>query len=242
MRRFGGLMIGTALAVSVGWGGSADAEVLHQTMQVGSTLVSYEIVLPDGYDAHRAYPAVLGFGGGPQNEQTVDRLVSGSLAPQAEKRGYLVVVPAAPGGDLFFEGGERIFPAFIERILNDYHVRGGKFHIVGPSNGGISAFYIASLYPQYFSSITAFPGYLPDPTPARIAAISHMCIHMFVGQYDELGFDKPMQQEASAFRARGLSLTYQVEPGQPHRMATLAGAGAARLFDQFQQDQHGCLH
>jgi S-formylglutathione hydrolase FrmB len=44
------------------------------------------------------------------------------------------------------------------------------------SNGGISSFHVASLNPQYFVSITAFPGYLWEATPAHVQAISKMCI------------------------------------------------------------------
>jgi len=222
-------------------GAAANASVLHQTMRIGGTTVAYEVVLPDDYDSHKAYPGVLGFSGGPQTPRTVERTVAAFYADEAQRRGYIVVVPAAPNGALFFEGGERIFPAFLQQVLARYRIADGKFRIIGPSNGGISAFYIASLYPQYFVSITAFPGYLPDATAARIAAISKLCIHMFVGQYDELGFGTPMQQNLAAFHARGLSVSYSVEPGQPHRLATLAGAHSARLFDQFDQDaKRGC--
>jgi hypothetical protein len=56
------------------------------------------------------------------------------------------------------EGRERIFPEFLKRILADYKIQDNKFHIAGPSNGGIAAFYVASLNPEYFLSITAFPG------------------------------------------------------------------------------------
>jgi hypothetical protein len=31
-----------------------------------------------------------------------------------------------------------------------------------------------------------------------------------------------------------------IEPGQPHGIQTLAGAGAKRLFDQFDQAMKGC--
>jgi poly(3-hydroxybutyrate) depolymerase len=220
--------------------GMVRAKVLHQTTRVEQTLVHYEVVLPEPYDSQRAYPTILAFGGGPQTMDVVERMVERTFRDQAEKRGYIVVAPVAPDGQLFFEDGAHIFPAFLEQILSTYKVEDGKLLAAGPSNGGISAFYIAALYPHYFRSITAFPGFLQDPTPARISAIAGMCIHMFVGEFDELGFDMPMQQEAQVFRQRGLALTYSVEKGQPHRLATLAGEGASRLFDLFDRDRHGC--
>jgi S-formylglutathione hydrolase FrmB len=219
---------------------SAPAAVLHQSTRAAAMTVEYEVVLPDHYDPQRTYPTILAFGGGPQTMDIVERMVERTFRDQAEKRGYIVVMPAAPNGQLFFEGGEHIFPAFLHQILSTYKVEGGKLMAAGASNGGISAFYIASLYPRYFRSITAFPGYLPDPTPARLDAISEMCLHMFVGEDDELGFGTPMQQEEQVFRQHGFALTYSIEKGQPHRIATLSGAGAARLFDLFDHDRHGC--
>ncbi len=219
---------------------TAQAKVLHQTTRAGELLVHYEVVLPEPYDAQRSYPTILAFAGGAQTLDIVQRMVERNFQDQAEKRGYIVIVPAAPAGQLFFEDGARIFPEFLQQMLATYKVEGGKLLAAGPSNGGISAFHVAALYPSYFRSITAFPGYLPDPTPARVNAIAALCIHMFVGELDELGFEMPMQQQAQSFRAQGLALTYSVEPGQPHRLATLAGPGASRLFDLFERDRHGC--
>lgn len=240
MRLYRWLLCCPVLALSV-HAQLADAALLQQSMQVDGTEVDYEVVLPQGYQRSKAYPAILAFGGGPQTPQIDHRIMVGTFQDQAEKRGYIVVMPAAPGGQLFFQGGERIIPAFLRRILAVYRIKGGKFRAAGLSNGGISAFEVASLYPQYFVSITAFPGYLLFPTSEHIAAISKMCIHMFVGEDDELGFDQPMQQEAAEFRKRGMPLTYKVEKGQTHRIETLSGSGAARLFDQFDQDQRGCV-
>jgi poly(3-hydroxybutyrate) depolymerase len=234
------IIIATLMLAAVGYSVSSRANVLQQTTRVDRTSVDYEVILPEHFDAQRSYPAILAFGGGPQTMDVVERMVERTFRDQAEKRGYIVVMPAAPDGQLFFEGGERIFPAFLQKILGDYKVEGGRFLVAGASNGGISAFYIAALYPQYFRSITAFPGYLPDPSPARLNAIAALCIHMFVGQLDELGFGTPMQQEEAIFRQRHMAMTFSIEPGQPHRIATLSGAGAARLFDLFDADRKGC--
>src|SRR6202050_5507556 len=142
---------------------TVQAELLEKTKKVSGTTVQYQVVLPNGYD-----PAILAFGGGPQTMNTVDSVLNRNLRAEAEKRGYIVVAPAAPDGQLFFEEGARIFPAFLKTILTDYKIQDGKFHIAGPSNGGIAAFHVAAQNPEYFLSITAFPGYLWWPTPATL--------------------------------------------------------------------------
>ena len=213
------------------------AEVLDKTANIGGVTVHYKVVLPNHYDATKSYPGVLAFGGGPQTMNTVDSIIDRNFRDEAEKRGYIVVAPAAPNNQLFFEGGERIFPEFLKRILADYKIQDEKFHVAGPSNGGITSFQIASLYPEYFLSITAFPGFIQDETPANIKAISRMCVNMFVGEVDPMGWQNLMRKQAADFRAAGITAQYTVEKGQPHRLDTLAGRNASRLFDLFRTGQ-----
>lgn len=235
-----GTMLPLAAAIGVLAAQAMNAAVLDKTTKIGGTTVHYKVVLPNNYDPAKAYPGILGFGGGPQTMNVVDSVIARNFRAEAEKRGYIVVVPAAPDDQLFFEGGERIFPEFLKRILADYKILDNKFHIAGPSNGGIASFHVASLNPQYFLSITAFPGYLWEETPAHVDAISKMCINMFVGELDPMGWQDLMRRQAEAFRAQGISAHYTVEKGQPHRLETLAGPNAGRLFDLFEQAQHGC--
>jgi poly(3-hydroxybutyrate) depolymerase len=216
------------------------AEVTELSKKVGRTTVHYKVVLPNGYDASKAYPAILVFGGGPQTMNTVDGTVSRNFREEAEKRGYIVIAPAAPDGQLFFEGGDRIFPEFLKMMLADYKIENGKFHIAGPSNGGIAAFHVAAANPQYFASVTAFPGYMWQPSPAKLQAISKMCVFMYVGENDPYRWHSEMKSEAEWLQARGTVARYSVEKGQPHRLDTLAGANASRLFDGFEETKKGC--
>ena len=216
------------------------AELLEKTKKVGNTTVQYKVVLPNGYDRTKAYPAILALGGGPQTMNTVDRVLSSNLRAEAEKRGYIVVAPAAPDGDLFFEGGERIFPEFLKMMLADYKITDNKFHIAGPSNGGIAALHVAAANPQYFSSITAFPGYMWEPSTAKLQAISKMCVFLYVGENDEYMWHPEMKREVEWLQSKGTVARYTVEKGQPHRMETLAGEHAGRLFDDFEETKKGC--
>ncbi len=212
---------------------SANAEVLDKSAMFAKMKVDYRVVLPQGYDPARAYPAVLAFVGGGQTLTMVRNEVDRTWKPEAERRGYIVVMPAAPDGHLFFQGGDRVFPQFIEQLLKDYKVDGGKFHIAGHSNGGISAFHIAGLYPQYFRTITGFPGYLPEDGNAGIDRIKPMCIFMHVGQRD-ISWQSEMRDQMERFKERGLRVQFKVEPNEDHLIQALQGAGVKRLFDQFE--------
>jgi poly(3-hydroxybutyrate) depolymerase len=230
----------TVAAVTMAATQSLYAELLEKTRKVAGTTVHYKVVLPNSYDPLKAYPGILALGGGPQTMNTVDNVLNRNFRAEAEKRGYIVVAPAAPEDQLFFEEGARIFPEFLKTILADYKIRDNKFHIAGPSNGGIAAFHVAAANPQYFLSVTAFPGYMWQPSTARLQAISKMCVFMYVGELDEYRWHDEMKKEAEFLRSKGTVARYTVEKGQPHRLETVAGTNAGRLFDGFEETTKGC--
>jgi poly(3-hydroxybutyrate) depolymerase len=241
MRKLSVNGLGVALGAAAALGAlDASASEVERTMAVASTEVHYKVVLPDGYDASKAYPGIIVLGGGPQTMEVVDRTIERNFRAEAERRGYIVIAPAAPGGDLFFEGGERIFPAFLKTALTYYKITDNKFHIAGPSNGGIAALHVASLNPDYFLSVTAFPGYMWEPSNKKLLAIAKMCVYFYVGENDEYRWHDEMKREAEFLSSRGTVAKYSVEKGQPHRIETLAGANASRLFDGFEAVKNGC--
>jgi predicted esterase len=217
-----------------------EADMLEKTKTVSGTVVHYKTVLPNGYDPAKSYPAVLVFGGGPQTMNTVDNTLNRNFRAEAEKRGYLVFGPAAPNGELFFEDGARIFPEFLKMVSADHKIRDNKFHVAGPSNGGIAAMHVAASHPQHFLSATAFPGYMWRPTAAKLQAISNMCVFMYVGELDQYRWHDEMRREVEFLQSKGTLARYSLEKGQPHRLETLAGANAGRLFDGFAQAENGC--
>ena len=216
------------------------AEMLDKTKTMGRTAVHYKVVFPKGYDSAKSYPAVMAFGGGPQTMNVGNNVLNRNFQAEAEKRGYIVVAPAAPDDQLFLEDGAQIFPEFLKMILADYKIQDNKFHIAVPSNGGIAAFHVAAANPQYFLSVTAFSGYMWEPTPAKLQEISKMCVFMYVGELDEYMWHGEMKKEAEQLRAKGTVARYTVEKGQPHRLDTLAGPNASRLFEGFEETKKGC--
>jgi polyhydroxybutyrate depolymerase len=219
---------------------AAAAEVGERIMRVAGTTVSYKLVLPNGYDAANTYPAILVFGGGPQTMNTIEGALARNFQAEAERRGYIVIGPAAPDGDLFFYDGDRIFPEFLDNILAAHKIEARKFHVAGPSNGGIAAMHVAAKHPQYFLSATAFPGYLWQPTEAKLRKLEGICAYFYVGEHDEYRWHGEMRREAELLSSRGSIAEFSEERDQPHRIETLAGTGAGRLFDGFDAARRGC--
>jgi predicted peptidase len=228
----------SAIGLSVLMSSFAAADVIDQRATINGMTVAYKVIRPNNFDPAKTYPVVLAF---PPGDQSMDMVMVGvdyNYRAEAEKRGYIVIEPAAPGGLGFVRGGDRIFPAFIEKILADYKVQDNKFNGVGQSNGGRSVFKIASDYPQYFLSVTGFPGRLENATPEKLDALAKLCVHMFVGEYDDAWLGDSRAQ-AEALRAKGAKVTFSVEKGQEHVLQTVYNAGAARLFDQFDAARKG---
>jgi len=226
-------------AAFLGIAAGLHAKAFDKSIDIAGVTLHYKVVLPKDYDAAKAYPAVLAFPPGGQGADMVMTTLVRNWQPEAERRGYIVFIPAAPNGQLFFEEGARVFPEFLDKMLAEYKIRDNKFHVAGMSNGGISAFYVAAAYPQYFWSVTGFPGYLPDATPARMNALAKMCIDMHVGEFDP-GLLLEMNEQATQFRAKGFTVRFTIEKGESHVLGTLQGSGAARLFDQIEEARQGC--
>jgi len=215
------------------------AEVLDKTGTFAGKTVPYKVVLPNNYDPAKAYPAVLAFSGGTQTMRTVESAVERFWREEAGRRGYLVVIPATPDGWLYFEEAAQIFPEFLDRFLRDYKIQDNKLHVAGNSNGGLSAFHIAASHPQYFWSVTGFPGYIYEPTREQVRALSGLCINMHVGELDTQ-WREAMEPQAKQFAAQKMKVRITVEPGQGHGIRTLEGEGAKRLFDQLEEARQGC--
>src|SRR5439155_24616051 len=101
----------------------AFAEVIDKVTTIEGTAVHYKVVLPEHYDPAKTYPGVLAFAGGGQSIDTVDSMVKTQFQHEAEKRGYIVVSPAAPNGDLFFTtAGAKVVPGLLSKILSEYKI------------------------------------------------------------------------------------------------------------------------
>ena len=212
--------------------GAARAEIVSKRGKVGGLQIDYKVSLPPGYSADKAYPLVLVFTGGGQALQAAQNTIEVDWRAEADKRGYIVVSPGAPGGALFFQGGDVAFPAFLDTIRKDYKVA-GKIHIAGHSNGGLSAFHIAAKYPAYFSTVTGYPGLYEDAQGSPMTKLKPLCLYMHSGSLDP-EWSGAMQEQSAEMRRDGYKIKYTLENGQPHRLKAPEINLSNRLFDEIE--------
>jgi hypothetical protein len=65
--------------------------------------------------------------------------------------------------------------------------------------------------------------------------VSKMCVFLYVGEHDDYRWHGEMKREVEFLRSRGAVARYSEEKGEPHRIGSLTGAGARRLFDGFEE-------
>ena len=200
--------------------------VEFRSVSIGDTVVDVAIAEPRG--AIRDEPEVVfTLPPGGQNHGTTEDVMAQIWARQARERGWVVVSPVAPAG-AFFTSGDALLPGLVDWAIAEYAPRGGKLHLAGVSNGGLSAFHAFALTPDRFDSITVFPGYPSGDDREALDALAQIPVRLFVGGEDSswLAASEDLRDE---LEQRDGDVELRVFPGEGHRIAALRGGEI--LFD-----------
>lgn len=199
----------------------------------GGATLRYAVVTPEPFDASAPHPVLLALPGGAQDTSLVERDLDTYWQAQAIARGWVVIAPTAPGGKSFFEGSEALLPKLLDAIEHDFAIESGRVHLAGISNGGLSAFRIATREPQRFASLTVSPGYaLDDADFPRLDALAETPIAMLAGGADEDWARAMERTRARLVELGSNSVELTVFPGEGHRPASVDGA---RLFGELEK-------
>jgi pimeloyl-ACP methyl ester carboxylesterase len=191
----------------------------------------YALALPDGFDRYKTYPVLLAFPPGPQTEPMVDAGFDRYWGPQASRRGWIVVSPAAPGGQIFHRGGDALIPALLDQIASEFQIEGGKFHVAGWSNGGRTAFHVALAHPSRVKSLVVLPGGpATEGDVDRLDQLGGIPVRMFAGGRDT-GWVRVMQDTEQQLKALGISVETTILPGEGHVPPSLDGEPIMTLLE-----------
>jgi pimeloyl-ACP methyl ester carboxylesterase len=190
-------------------------------------VLQYALWLPDDFDGDRSYPVLMALPPGPQ---TLGMVQAGLGTWQTgPARGWVVVSPVAPGGRLFFQGSEVHIPALLDAVADEVEIEG--VHLGGISNGGRSAFRIARLDPDRYTSLVALPGYPPERADSdALDLLTGLPVRMFVGENDG-GWVQRSQDAADRLRELGGDVELTVVPNEGHVIRSLTGRELFDLLD-----------
>lgn len=190
------------------------------------TTVAVVTVLPNGFSEGDTAPVVLALPPGDQSLETTVATVDGTYEAEALRRGWVVVSPVAPDGVSFWRGSEVHVGPILDWIETWVRPEGGRFHLLGVSNGGISAFRAATLHEGRIASLVVYPG--RPGAEGELDAVVGIPVRLFVGGADER-WVAPVREAAAGLEALGGDVVLEVVPGAPHFIPELADGEV--LFD-----------
>lgn len=197
---------------------------------IDGTVVEYITLVPSGFVAGDTAPVLLALPPGGQDASLATSIVRDVYQTEALARGWVVVSPAAPDGELYFQGSERLIPGFLDFITSWVVPEGGGVHLAGISNGGISSFRVATENPDRFRSVTVFPGFpTSDADRDALDRLTAIPVHLFVGERDT-SWVAPMSEAADRLDELGGDVTYEVFPDEGHIISALSDG--VRIFDE----------
>ena len=154
-------------------------------VDIDDTTIDYAVSVPDDFDVGDEAPLLLAFPPGGQDLDLTTNTVERTYAAEAQRLGWVVVSPAAPDGERFFDGSEALVPGLLDWIETWVTPEGGAPHVAGISNGGISSFRYAGENPDRVQSVVVFPGF-PRNNDDRDAleGLTDTPVRLYVGEND----------------------------------------------------------
>ena len=212
--------------------GMSHAQNYYQVMTLeDGTDLTYALLLPPDFDETKPYPTLLALPPGPQ---TRDMVVAGlGYWRSGPQRGWVVISPVAPRGQLFFQGAEVVIPELLNEVSKTVTFEGDKVHIAGVSNGGRSSFRIALDYPERIHSIMVLPGFPPSEEDySRLERIAHLPVVMYAGEQDTSWVEEMLRTE-KALAELGASVSATVVANEGHVIQSLNGSTLFSSLESF---------
>lgn len=226
-----GFILALVGLVSEGTASARGGHEYHELRTADGGRLRYALALPDGFERSNTYPALLAFPPGPQTEPMVEAGFSRYWGEQASARGWIVVSPVAPDGQLFFRGGEMRILALMDHMASEFQIEGGRFHVAGSSNGGLSAFRVALEHPSRVQSLIVLPGGPPtEGDVGMLRRLGGIPIRMFAGARDT-EWVRLMEDTEERLKALGIAVETITFPGEGHVPISLDGDPIMELLE-----------
>lgn len=185
------------------------------SVEIGGTTVDYVTITPSGFTIGDSAPVFFALPPGGQDLEITSNVADVVYQDQAVRRGWVVVTPASPSGRWYENGNGLVAAEFLAWVHAWVDAEGGKVHLGGMSNGGLSAFHLAARMPGAFHSLLGFPGYPRGGDQVALENVVDIPVRLWVGGDDSSWLDN-MEDATEDLRTLGGDVELFVLPGEPH--------------------------
>jgi len=201
----------------------------------GGRELVFELITPEPFDPAATYPVAIILPGGPQTLAMAQASLN-YLDPLCRERNWIVVSPATVGDRLYFNGAQQHIPALFADLRKRFKVEADRFHLLGVSNGGLSAFRVAIDHARDIRSLTVLPGYLPQKDDAdKLTRLRGIPVRIFVGSDDQIEWVDASKTALAACQKAGLDVTLDIRGAQPHAIRNLSPKDLLDMLDGFRE-------
>jgi len=197
--------------------------------------ITYAVILPELYDASAAYPVLLALPPGEQRKSQVQWAINKYWIRRSIQKNWIVISPVSPGFvTLFHTGNETLIPEFMDMLEQEYNVEGGKFHVAGISNGGLSGFKITLNDTARVRSLTVFPGVPPEESDYnRLQRLQNIEVAIYVGALDSDDWVNETARTITIFDSLGVNYTTQTFANDGHVINSITSEFLFTVLDGF---------
>ena len=194
-------------------------------------LLDYEVAGRSDTDGPR--PVLLALPPGNQSLQLVEFVEQLYWQKEAERLGWTVISPVAPGGESLSGANIDRVLQLVEHVEETIDVEHGRVHVAGASNGGRTALQLALVQPERFASLSLLPGMQEGIDETQLESLTSLPIAMYVGGNDA-GWLVPMKAMAAELTKLGHPpAVFRVFEGEGHTPESLTGEILFQALESF---------
>ena len=235
MRR---LILLLSMTVSLASHASEPAHFAPRSLELHGRTYRYQVFIPDGWTARRAWLVVLFLHGSGERGSDNHGQLSQGLPPWLTQHGKdfpaVVVIPQAPADSAWSGEAEQMALQALEASIASWHGDRRRLYLTGLSMGGYGSWQIALDHPGLFAAATIICGGIRHPNdsdrlrvkgiPAGIvdpyswvaAHIGKLPVWIFNGAIDDVVPPEESQRMHAALKAFGNEVRYTEFPGVGH--------------------------
>ena len=115
------------------------------------------VITPAIWTPESELPVIFALPPGAGNMNMVNAFLGNYWSQEADRRGYIIVSPAVVGRSLE-DSAREVLDAVFDWMDGNVSYDHERMALVGQSNGGLGAFHVARVRPEWFTSIVVMPG------------------------------------------------------------------------------------